>query len=383
MTDADTLERPDSQTAAGLRVDRDTLLAAVRAVRQTVERRNTIPILSNVLLRTENGQLAVCATDLDHWSRRQIAYEGQTIDTTVEAERLLTAIDTLRPGAIEIIYQHGALTIRQGRSTRKLMTLPSTDFPVPRAQGDRTTFAIDAAPLLRVLDTARVCVSQEETRYYLCGVFLHIEDGQLIAASTDGHRMVQVKQPAPAGAETMPDAIVGTKAVALICAMLADMADGAQVEMAIGDKDFSVAGGGQVVSGKLVDATYPQYRRVLRFDHASSFAVQSAEWDRSVRAAGSATDGKTRAVRLELEPGQCQAMGSAVDGGRAVEPIEGDYAGPGIVTGVNMLYAQSIAKIFGPAAKLSVGFGSAAPDLIMFSSGDRPGVIAGIMPLRA
>ncbi|WP_370308303.1 DNA polymerase III subunit beta [Sphingobium abikonense] len=383
MPDTDTLERPGTQAATGLRVDRDTLLTAVRAVRQTVERRNTIPILSNVLLRVENGLLTICASDLDHWSRRQIAYEGQPIDTTVEAERLLTAIDTLRPGAIDIGYLHGALTIKQGRSTRKLMTMPSTDFPVSKAMADSTGFAIDAAPLLRVLETARVCVSQEETRYYLCGVFLHIEDSHLIAASTDGHRVVQVKHPAPVGSEGMPDSIIGTKAVSLICAMLADLPEGSQVEVSINDKGFAVSAGRASIAGKLVDATYPQYRRVLRFDHASTLEIQSTEWDRSIRAAGSASDGKTRAVRLELDGGRCEAIGSAADGGRSIEPMDGSYNGPEIVTGVNLIYAQSIAKIFGPTPKLSIGFGSQAPDLIMITSDDRPGVIAGVMPMRA
>lgn len=383
MPDTDTLERPDTQAASGLRVDRDTLLTAVRAVRQTVERRNTIPILSNVLLRVEDGLLTICASDLDHWSRRQIAYEGQAIDTTVEADRLVTAIDTLRPGSMEISYLHGAITIKQGRSTRKLMTLPSTDFPLPRAVADGTTFPIDAAPFLRVLETARVCVSQEETRYYLCGVFLHVEDGHLIAAATDGHRVAQVKHPAPAGADGMPDSIVGTKAVSLICAMLADLPDGAQVEVSINDKGFAVSAGRASIAGKLVDATYPAYRRVLRFDHTSSLEIQSTEWDRSIRAAGSASDGKTRAVRLELDADRCEAIGSASDGGRSVEPMDGSYSGPEIVTGVNLSYAQSIAKVFGPTPKLTLGFGTAPGDLIMITSDDRPGVIAGVMPMRA
>ena len=383
MPDTDTLERPDTQAATGLRVDRDTLLTAVRAVRQTVERRNTIPILSNVLLRVENGLLPICASALDHWSRRQISYEGQPIDTTVDAERLLTAIDTLRPGAIDIGYLHGAITIKQGRSTRKLMTLPSTDFPLPRAVADGTTFPIDAAPLLRVLETARGCVSQEETRYYLCGGFLHVEDGHLIAAATDGHRVAQVKHPAPAGADGMPDSIGGTKAVSLICALLADLPEGAQVEVSSNDKGFAVSAGRASIAGKPADATYPAYRRVLRFDHASSLEIQSTEWDRSIRAAGSASDGKTRAVRLELDADRCEAIGSAADGGRSVEPMDGSYSGPEIVTGVNLIYAQSIAKVFGPTPKLTLGFGTAPGDLIMITSDDRPGVIAGVMPMRA
>ena len=156
-----------------------------------------------------------------------------------------------------------------------------------------------------------------------------------------------------------------------------------QVEVSINDKGFAVSAGRASIAGKLVDATYPAYRRVLRFDHSSSLEIQSTEWDRSIRAAGSASDGKTRAVRLELDADRCEAIGSAADGGRSVEPMEGSYSGPEIVTGVNLIYAQSIAKIFGPTPKLTLGFGTAPGDLIMITSDDRPGVIAGVMPMRA
>lgn len=384
MPEADTLERPAAAPlTAVLRVDRDALLAAVRAVSQTVERRNTIPILSNVMLRAADSFLTVCASDLDHWSMRTIDCAGFKIDTTVEADRLITAIDTLRPGAVDISHADGALTIKQGRSSRKLMALPSTDFPMPKPLAHATSFAIDAAPLLKILDTARVAVSTEETRYYLCGVFLQIEDDKLVAAATDGHRVVQVKHPAPAGAAGMGDSIIGTKAVNLICRFLADTEDGAQVELALSDKFYRVGTGRASIEGKLVDATYPDYRRVLRADHECSLVIQAAEFDRAIRAAGSASDGKTRGVRMDLSRDHCEASATAMDGSRSVEPMEGDYDGDMAAIGVNLVYAQSIAKMFGPTPKLTLSFGAAVQDLIVITSDDRPGVTAGVMPMRA
>lgn len=381
MPEADTLERPTTTT--DLRVDRDQLLTAVRAVNQTVERRNTIPILSNVMLRCGSGFLKILATDLDHWSARQIEYVGAPIDTTVEADRLITAIDTLRPGSLEISYLHGALTIKQGRSTRKLMTLPSTDFPLAKPTENATEFAMDAAPLLRVLETARVSVGVEETRYYLCGVFLEVVDGNIVAAATDGHRAVQVTHPAPDGATGAPASIIGTKAVNLICSMLDAAPAGAQALVALDKGRFQVAVGQALIAGKLVDATYPDYRRVFRYEHASSLIIQASELDRTIRAAGSAADGKTRAVRIELSAGHCEASGAAHDGGRSIEPLDGDYDGPDLTTGINLIYAQSIAKMFGTTPKLKLQFGPEGRDLIMITSDDRPGVIAGVMPMRA
>ncbi len=384
MTDSDTLDRP-ALTATGptLRVDRDHLLTAVRAVNETVEQRNTIPILSNVLLRCEAGYLKVMATDLDHWSARQIEFTGDVIDTTVEAKRLIDAIGSLRPGGIEVNHLHGVLTIRQGRSTRKLMTMPATDFPVAPPAAGASEFGMDAAPLKRLLETARVAVSTEEVRYYLCGVFVEIIDGKIVAAATDGHRVLQVTQDAPAMAADAPASIIGTKAVNLICNMLDAAPEGAQAVVTLADRKFQVIVGRSMISGKLVDATYPDYRRVFRFEHASHMAIQAAEFDRAIRAAGTASDGKTRAVRIELAEGHCEASATAQDGGRSIEPMEGDYSGDPLTTGINLIYAQSIAKMFGPTPQLHLGFGKAAGDLILITSDDRPGVIAGVMPMRA
>lgn len=381
MSDTDILDRP--ATTSALRVDRDTLLAAVRAVSQTVERRNTIPILSNVLLRAENSFLTICATDLDHMSSRTIDYVGATIDTTVDAERLITAIGTLRPGAVDIEYLHGAVTIKQGRSTRKLMTLPSSDFPLAKPAKDATVFAMDAAPLQRILDTTRVAASTEEVRYYMCGVFFEVVDGSIVTAATDGHRVIQVTHPAPAAAIGAPDSIIGNKAIGLICSLLEGASEGSQAEISLSKTSFQVTQGRSIISGKLVDGTYPAYRRVFRFDHVSQLEIQAGEFDRAIRAAGSASDGKTRAVRIDLSAEHCEASGTAQDGARSVEPLDGTYVGPAICTGMNLIYAGSVAKMFGTTPKLQLGFGRAPGDLILITSDDRPGVIAGVMPMRA
>jgi DNA polymerase-3 subunit beta len=381
MSDTDTLDRPTTSTA--LRVDRDTLLAAVRAVSQTVERRNTIPILSNVLLRAENSFMTVAATDLDHLCQRVIDCAGEWIDTTVEADRLIGAIDTLRPGAIDMSFAAGALIIKQGRSTRKLMTLPSTDFPMIAPSNEGTTFAMDAAPLLRLLETARVSSSTEDAKYYMCGVFMQVVDGELIAAAADGYRVAQVRHPAPVEAIGAPDSLIGNKAVGLICRLLGDLADGAQVDITLASGRFGVTAGRSSIAGKLIEAAFPNYRRALRSGHTSSMIIQAAELDRSIRAAGSASDGKTRAVRLDLAVDHCEASGSAQDGGRSVEPMEGDYQGDAMQIGINLIYAASIVKMFGPAPKLSLGIGANPKDIIIITSDDRPGVTVGVMPMNA
>lgn len=382
MADADTLERPVSSTDA-LRVDRDALLTAVSAVCQVVERRNTIPILSNVLLRVEGDGLTILATDLDLWSQRHIPCDAMSrLDTTVEAEKLRASINSLRPGAVTLTHANGALTIQQGRSTRTMMTLPSEDFPQLRKIEKETTFAIDAARLLTMLEAAKPSISTEEARYYLCGVFLHHEDGKLKAVSSNGHTLAVVAVDCPAGAQGIPDSIVGTKAVGLICSMLDNLDDGAQVELSLAPGRFSMDATQIKLGGKLVDGTFPVYQRLIPADTVNELTVNSGEFDRCIRAAGIASEGKTRAIRIDLAPAQCEASARAQDGGRSVEPIEGDYQGSEQAIGVNLAYAQAVGRMFGSAAKLSVGF-NGPTDPILITSEDRNGLTMVVMPMRA
>ena len=381
MPDTDTLERPDTQAATGLRVDRDTLLTAVRAVRQTVERRSTIPILSNVLLRVEDGLLTICASDLDHWSRRQIAYEGQAIDTTVEADRLVTAIDTLRPGPMEISYLHGAITIKQGRSTRKLMTLPSTDFPLPRAVADGTTFPIDAAPLLRVLDTARVCVSQEETRYYLNGIYFHVSDeGQpvLKAAATDGHRLARVTVARPDGADGMPGIIVPRKCIGELRKLLDEVEGSVQISLSASKIRFGL--GSAILTSKLIDGTFPDYSRVIPTANDKLLKIDPRSFEDGVDRVATIATEKTRAVKMSLDKDRITLSVTSPENGTAAEEVPGAFQGEGFDIGFNARYLLDIlGQIDSDLVELHLA-DAAAPTLIRES--DASPALYVLMPMR-
>ncbi len=389
MTDVDTLERPAAADTAGqpdrttLRVDRDALLAAIRSVNAVIEARNTIMILSNFRLIAKGGWLTVVGTDLDTWFEQGLACFGADMDTTVPADRLIGAIDTMRPGMIDVTLDAGTMTIRQGRSSRKLPTIRADDFPMGKPRGETTAFVMPAERLAIMLETARVAQSTEETRYYLCGVFLHVQDGRLFAAATDGHRVMQVQGGLPEKADEMRGVIISSKGVKLIGQLLGDAKPDETITVNVTGSQFIVAYKNATLSAKLVDGSYPDYQRVLpKRGDDNVLTVQSAEFIRCIRAAGAASDGKTRAVRLELSPDHCEASGAASDGGRAVEPIEGDYVGEPLTIGVNFQFAMAVAQAFGTASTLTIAM--AGPrDVFLFSSDDRPGVLCGIMPMNA
>src|SRR6202051_3951933 len=202
-------------------VERSELLKSLGHVHRVGERRNTIPILANVLLQADRSKLALKATDLDVEVTDTIAAEvGPGGSTTVPAHMFFDIVRKLPEGAQIVLDSSGdraSLTIRAGRSRFSLQTLPESDFP-DLAAGEMThKFTLPAKDLKRLIDKTQFAISTEETRYYLNGIYLHIAKSDaavvLRAVATDGHRLAQVDLPAPAGTDGMPGVIVPRKTV--------------------------------------------------------------------------------------------------------------------------------------------------------------------------
>ena len=195
-------------------IERAILLKGLGHVQAVVERRNTIPILSNVLLEAqEGGALRLMATDLDLQVDESVAASvDQPGAITVSAHTLFDIVRKLPEGSqVEMTASEGKMQIVAGRSRFNLSTLPRDDFPVI-AEGDLPTkFELPAATLREIIEKTRFAISSEETRYYLMGIFLHVVEEQLRAAATDGHRLARVTLPKPDGADGMPDVIVPTE----------------------------------------------------------------------------------------------------------------------------------------------------------------------------
>src|SRR5260221_138305 len=204
-----------------LTIERAAVLKALSHVQSVVERRTTIPILSNVLLRAEAGRLALSATDMDleivEGVSARVEREGRT---TAPAHTLYDIVRKLREGAqveLETIGGRNELALRSGRSTFTLACLPPEDYPVMSAGELPHHFALPAAELRGLIDRTRFAISTEETRYYLNGIYLHATKNNEVpvvrAVATDGHRLARVEMTAPEGAAGMPGIIVPRKNV--------------------------------------------------------------------------------------------------------------------------------------------------------------------------
>lgn len=370
-------------------IERATLLRCLSHVQSVVERRNTIPILSNVLLEAaEGGALKVMATDLDLQVTESL--QAVSVDNpgaiTVSAHLLFDIARKLPEGSqVSLETAENRMTVKAGRSRFSLPTLPRDDFPVI-VEGDLpTSFTLPAAQLAELIDRTRFAISTEETRYYLNGIFLHVTDDDkpvLKAAATDGHRLARFTLERPDGAEGMPDVIVPRKAVAELRKLLEEALDtDVKIDLSASKVRFKLGGdNGVVLTSKLIDGTFPDYSRViptgndklLKLDPKSLFAGVD-------RVATIATE-KTRAVKMALESDKVVLSVTSPDNGTATEEVSADYDSEGFEIGFNATYLKDIlSQIDSDTVELHLADPS-APTLIR--KDDKSPALYVLMPMR-
>ncbi len=329
-------------------VERAALLRSLGHVHRVVERRTTIPILSNVLLRAGDGGLQLKATDLDIEVTETIPADVSGAgSTTVPAHVIYDIVRKLPEGAqvsLEIAGDGGQMQIRSGRSRFMLQALPESDFPDLAAGELPHRFALPAADLKRLIDKTQFAISTEETRYYLNGIFFHTLDAGagtvLRAVATDGHRLARVEMPAPKGSEGMPGVIVPRKAVAEIQKLVEDGGESVEVELSPAKIRLTFAG--VVLTSKLIDGTFPDYQRVIPTGNDKQLVVERADFAKAVDRVSTISSERGRAVKLSLNDGRLTLSVNNPDSGSATEEIEVDYDSGALDIGFNARYLLDI-----------------------------------------
>src|SRR3954467_13780933 len=324
-------------------IERATLLKSLGHVQSVVERRNTIPILSNVLLEArDDGSIRLMATDLDLQVDESVpATVSQPGATTVSALTLFDIVRKLPDGSqVEITAAEGKMQVVAGRSRFNLSTLPRDDFPVI-AEGELPTrFELPAATLRQIIEKTRFAISSEETRYYLMGIFLHIIDEQLRAAATDGHRLARVTVARPDGAEGMPDVIIPRKCVAELRKLL-DLLDGS-VEVSLSPTKIRFGLGQAVLTSKLIDGTFPDYSRVIPTGNDRLLKIDPRAFEDGVDRVATIASEKTRAVKLALARARLTLSVTSPENGAAAEEVAADYSAEPFEIGFNARYLLDI-----------------------------------------
>jgi DNA polymerase-3 subunit beta len=367
-------------------IERSNLLKSLNHVHRVVERRNTIPILSNVLLRGEGASLEMKATDLDlEITESTPAQVEQSGGTTVPAHLLYDIVRKLPDGAevlLAMAADGNSMTVASGRSKFSLQCLPVSDFPDLTAGTFTHSFKLKAADLKMLIDRTQFAISTEETRYYLNGIFIHTveADGdlKLRAVATDGHRLARADVKAPSGSEGMPGVIIPRKTVG----ELQKLVDGVEgdVLVEISDAKIRVTTGPIIMTSKLIDGTFPDYQRVIPANNDKELRVDCATFAAAVDRVSTISSERGRAVKLALSDGQLTLTVNNPDSGSATDEVPVGYDSDPLEIGFNAKYLLDITSQLSGGEAIFMLADPGSPTLVRDLQGDDALYV--LMPMR-
>jgi len=369
-----------------LSIERGILLKAVAHAQSVVERRNTIPILANVLIEAEGDTVSFRATDLDVEVVDKAAAQVQRAgSTTVAAVTLHEIIRKLPDGALVSLSDDGAsgrLVVEAGRSNFQLATLPREDFPVMATSEYTSNFSIPAPVLRRLFDKSKFAISTEETRYYLNGVYMHVADDSgamtLRCVATDGHRLARIDAPLPMGAEAMPGVIVPRKTVGEMRKLLDD--DDVTIAVSVSETKVRFATPAITLTSKVIDGTFPDYSRVIPKGNTKRMEVDANEFARAVDRVATVSSERSRAVKLQIDEDRLILSVNAPDAGNAEEELAVAYGDGKLEIGFNAKYLLEIASQVDRENAVFL-FNSSGDPALMQEGNDTSAVYV-VMPMR-
>ncbi|WP_158043328.1 DNA polymerase III subunit beta [Skermanella pratensis] len=371
-------------------IERAALLRSLGHVQSVVERRNTIPILSNVMLKAENGELALTATDMDLEIVESVPADiAQPGSTTAPAHTLYDIVRKLPDGSqveLDSSGDNGLLTLRSGRSNFKLGCLPVEDFPQMSGGDMAHRFTLAVSDLRNLVDRTRFAISTEETRYYLNGIYLHATKSRageaevpvLRAVATDGHRLARVEIPLPDGAAGIPGVIVPRKTVLEIRKLIDEAAD--RIEVSLSETKVRFGFDAVTVTSKLIDGTFPDYERVIPTGNDKVLEVDSRVFASAVDRVATISTEKSRAVKLSIDRGNLTLSATSPEAGSATEELEVSYDSSPLEIGFNSRYLLDITQqIEGEGARFTMA--DAASPTIVRDVADSSALYV-LMPMR-
>ena len=373
-----------------LTIERAALLKALGHVQSVVERRNTIPILSNVLLAASAGQVAFSATDLDmeiaDACPAQVEATGQI---TAPAHTLYEIVRKLPEGADVSLNYTGddpRLVVQAGRSRFNLPVLPAGDFPMMSSDGLSDPIGVDTNDLVRLIDKTRFAISTEETRYYLNGLYLHavVEDGQqkLRAVATDGKRLALADMPAPEGFSGAPGVIIPRKTINEARRLMDDA--GETLTIAVSSQKVRFGFKNAAMTSKVIDGSFPPYERVIPRDNKRVMTLDNALFAAAVDRVATISTDQSRAVRMNVRSCRMTLTVRNIDASQGMEELEVDYDGEPFDIGFNARYVLDVtAQIGGDIVEFRFTDQSGGLEAALVLDPTDAGVQYVLMPLRA
>jgi DNA polymerase-3 subunit beta len=317
-------------------------LTPLQSVCGIVEKRHTLPILSNVLIEKDGEQLKLLATDIEIQIRTGTTASGpEKTALTVGARKLQDILRSLPDSAeVSLTLDEKRLTLKAGKSRFALQTLPAEDFPhMTAADGQQTKLSLTQKQFKRLLAMVQYSMAQQDIRYYLNGLLLVVNGAEIRAVATDGHRLAYASEALPASFERQ-EVILPRKTVLELSRQLADNDEPLDIVLTPTQAQFRF-GNIELVS-KLIDGKFPDYERVIPQHHNKVIALTRDVLLHSLQRVAILTSEKFRGVRLVLAPGSLKIISSNSDQEEAQEEIEIDYAGDALDVGFNVTYLLDV-----------------------------------------
>lgn len=320
------------------RVSRETLLKPLQVAGGVVERRQTLPILSNVLLQVTGDTLTMTGTDLEvELTASARITEGEPGEITLPARKFIDICRTLPEGAeIEVKVDEGKAVVRSGRSRFSLATLPANDFPATDGVSGGFEFTLRQSQLKTLIERTQFCMANQDVRYYLNGMLLEVDREVVRAVATDGHRLAYSEIGADVGVTVKHQVIVPRKGVGELGRLLGDKDE--PVEVRMNNNHLRLSFDGMVMTSKLIDGRFPDYERVIPRQSTKEVIADREPLRQALARAAILSNEKYRGVRIELSDGRLRALVSNPEQEEAEEEIEVDYRGDVFEIGFNVGY---------------------------------------------
>ena len=369
-------------------IDRSALLTALQHVHSVVERRNTIPILSNVLIEAKEDGVYLTATDMDIAVIEKINLEKSEVmqlgTITTSAQMLYDIVRKLPENVkVELLSEkNDRLGIKASSSSFALNCLPAEDFPSISQEEFKFTFSLETNDLIRLIDKTSFAMSLEETRYYLNGIYLHAvkdTDGEkLRTVSTDGHRLSRVDMNIPEGANEIPGVIVPRKTIMEIRKLLEDHSD--TINLSLSDNKIKLSFSNVILTSKLLDGTFPDYSRVIPEQNDKTVTISNQLLSEAVDRVSTVSTDKTRAIKVNISKGNLVISATNPDKGSASESLDIIYDGEEVEIGFNSKYVLDVARQI-KGNEIIIKLSDSVSPTLVYDKDDK-GVLFVLMPMR-
>jgi len=371
------------------KVNSSDLLKAISHIHGIVEMRHTLPILSNIIITAKDDNLILSSTNLDIFCSDQINAEVlSTGEISVSASTFYEIIKRLPNGSdlhATLDEENSSLVLKCGRSKFNLTTMKTDDFPIITDSDLNTRFVLSATELMRMIDKTKFAISNEETRYYLNGVFFHKTQKNSIdilrSVATDGHRLAQYDIPLPHGAEEITGLIIPKKTILELRRVLDD-AKG-DVNISLNDSKIKFSFNELTIISKVIDGTFPDYTKVIPKNNDKVFITNNNELKLAIDRVSAVSineEIKSKAIKLLIESNKLFLSVESLSKGSANEEVDIDYDKEKVEIGFNSRYLIDICnEIDGEEVIIHI-LDSISPAIILDKSDENLFFV--LMPMR-